>query len=681
MKQQGRLIFRTRRLIAGLALAGGLAVATPAAEAGTYDVYGCKDPVTGLPIGPAMPSGWAIQESPAELNYFAAGSCDKASGRLQLYPNNNGGSIPQGRKGDLSFIAPANTVVRAFDIYRSMQISGAPPFIVGTFNQSSILERCDGRFDTCPYGDPNSPFAATNHLVHNISGQGSPAFAFSLQCDGTCPKDPSAASLTVFSSKVTLEETEKPSFTSPPAGSLLEAGTVAGTRSLDFVAADVGSGVHKVTVTSSAKPDTPLASKVVDSGNGHCDTPKFAYVVPCPLSIDDLLNVDTLQFPDGAQTITITLEDAAGNTKAVTRNLTVRNAPDSTSDPSVSVGGTIKAGDELTCDPGTFTPAPERIDYAWLVAGVVNGSATSATYTVRAIDVGKPIVCRVTAVRGGGSTTVDSDPVGGPGQPGGSPTPNPSPSPGPSGTTTPSSASNTSSTSSTTTTSNTSNSSTTGTEINNPANANGSGGLVTSARFTAASKQTRRIKYGQTATLTGQLRDAEGRPIRGATVDVYSAIARKGQVQRQVGSVTTDADGSYRWVAPIGVSRNIRFAYRATLGATEYSDVADVALRVRGRLTFKAVRRHVRSFGTMHLRGRLFGSGLPSRGALIEIQYLDGTKWKPAAVRRTKRGKVRFDYRFKRTKKGTFTFRARLRNQTGVPLLGTVSKKVVVKVG
>ena len=204
---------------------------------------------------------------------------------------------------------------------------------------------------------------------------------------------------------------------------------------------------------------------------------------------------------------------------------------------------------------------------------------------------------------------------------------------------------------------------------------------MTSARFTAASKKTRKIRYGQKATLSGQLLDADGRAIRGATVDVYSAIARKGQVRKLVGTVTTDANGMFRWVAPVGVSRNIRFAYRAIVGASEYRDVVDVALRVRGRLTLKALSRHVRSFGVMKLRGKLAGKGLPRRGALIEIQYLDGTTWKVAAVRRAKRGKLVFDYRFKRTKKGTFTFRARMRDQAGVPLRGTVSKKIVVKVG
>ena len=109
--------------------------------------------------------------------------------------------------------------------------------------------------------------------------------------------------------------------------------------------------------------------------------------------------------------------------------------------------------------------------------------------------------------------------------------------------------------------------------------------------------------------------------------------------------------------------------------------MVDVALRVRGRLTLQGAeqaRALLRRDEAPRQAGR---QGLPSRGALIEIQYLDGTTWKVAAVRRAKRGKLRFDYRFKRTKKGTFTFRARMRNQAGVPLRGTVSKKIVVKVG
>lgn len=667
-----------RRLVACLITGGvALGVAAPA-QAGTYEVHGCRDTTTGLPLGPTSPSGWTMVESPDENNFFSTADCASTGGRLQIYPDNTGGSMGATRRGDLAFNAPAGTILRAYEIYRAMRINGSDPFVYGAYvGGIGWRERCFAAFASCQAGDLGSPLSAANRLQGTIGGEGGQGLALQLYCDGSCPKSASAANISIYASKMTLEENDRPTFASPPSGSLLADGEVSGTRMLNFVGADVGSGVHKVTVTSSARPDVPLASKTIDSGNGRCDTPKFTYVVPCPLSIDDSVEVDTLQFPDGPQTITVTLADAAGNTRSVTNDITVENAPESTAPPSVGFNGTIKAGDELTCDPGTFTPAPERIDYQWLVGGVLVEGATASKFTVRTADVGKSIVCRVTAVRGGGSTTSTSSPVGGPGQPG-----------GPAGTTTnpPGGGAATPSSSNSTTTNGISNSSntttnSTSTAIDNPANANGSGGLVVSARFTAASKKTRRIRYGQKVTLTGQLRDADGRPIRNATVDVFSAIARKGAVRRQLGTVTTDADGVYRWVTPVGVSRNIRFAYRSTFGAAQYSDVADVALRVRGKLTIRALSGKVRSFGVMRLRGKLFGSGLPRRGALIEIQYLDGTTWKVAAVRRAKGGKLRFDYRFKRTSKGSFVFRARMRNQAGVPLLATASKKVKIKVG
>ena len=242
-------------------------------------------------------------------------------------------------------------------------------------------------------------------------------------CDGVeCAKDGSATHVTVHAARITLEENDRPSFSSPPAGTLFDSGKVSGTRTMSFVATDVGSGVRKVTVESSALPGAPLASKVLDSGNGRCAAAKFTYTVPCPLSIDDELTVDTLQFPDGPQTVTVTIEDAAGNTKSATRTIDVKNAPASTRAPAVTgIGATIGAGDTLACDPGTFEPAPQQLAYQWLIDGWPVAGADHSTYTMRTADVGHSLVCRVSATRGGGTTTVDSAPVGGSGQPGGTP--------------------------------------------------------------------------------------------------------------------------------------------------------------------------------------------------------------------------------------------------------------------
>ena len=51
-------------LITTLALALFALIAAPAAHAGTYDVYSCKDPATGAPLGQAMPSGWKSYSIP-----------------------------------------------------------------------------------------------------------------------------------------------------------------------------------------------------------------------------------------------------------------------------------------------------------------------------------------------------------------------------------------------------------------------------------------------------------------------------------------------------------------------------------------------------------------------------------------------------------------------------------------
>ena len=97
----------------------GLAAAAPAAaQAGTYDVYGCKDPATGLPIGPDAPSGWSVHESdPGENNYASTQTCSSSLGGIGIAPYespNHGATMTADnshpRTADVSFTAPANTV-------------------------------------------------------------------------------------------------------------------------------------------------------------------------------------------------------------------------------------------------------------------------------------------------------------------------------------------------------------------------------------------------------------------------------------------------------------------------------------------------------------------------------------------------------------------------------------------
>jgi hypothetical protein len=79
-----------------------------------------------------------------------------------------------------------------------------------------------------------------------------------------------------------------------------------------------------------------------------------------------------------------------------------------TAQPTVTgdavVGGTLSCADGTTANGGTFT-------HAWLRGGRPIAGATGPTYAVTAADVGRPLVCRVTATSDGGTTTADSDTV------------------------------------------------------------------------------------------------------------------------------------------------------------------------------------------------------------------------------------------------------------------------------
>lgn len=65
------------------------------------------------------------------------------------------------------------------------------------------------------------------------------------------------------------------------------------------------------------------------------------------------------------------------------------------------VAGTAKVGQRLTATVGTWTPGGLSYRYKWYRSGVLIAGATTSTYTPVAVDVGRTIVARVTAVRAG----------------------------------------------------------------------------------------------------------------------------------------------------------------------------------------------------------------------------------------------------------------------------------------
>lgn len=75
-------------------------------------------------------------------------------------------------------------------------------------------------------------------------------------------------------------------------------------------------------------------------------------------------------------------------------------APQNTALPQVSSSDGTAVGDQLTCEPGTFTDSPAVLTYHWERNGAAISDATSSSYTIQSADLGSALTCTETA--GGG---------------------------------------------------------------------------------------------------------------------------------------------------------------------------------------------------------------------------------------------------------------------------------------
>src|SRR3954471_7051971 len=289
----------TRSLL--LALGILLTAFTATAHAGTYDVYSCTDPATAHGLGAL--SGWEFRDThPQEDNFSVVDSCAQDGGSIgvALAAGNTAATRATGsnpRTGSLYFLPASGTKIRAYELWRSMFVdtTGRTVF-VSRSDDGGTGESCYAWSTLCRIGDQGIPLAGVNHVSRSFAGAPASYIQLKLSCDGgDCPTAPSAASVRLFAAKVTLEDLNRPTFTSLPSGSLLTGGQVSGTRTLDLVAADVGSGVRSVTISSDAAAGQVLASKNLDTGDGNCPAAAFKRIVPCPTSVDETVDVDTKQ--------------------------------------------------------------------------------------------------------------------------------------------------------------------------------------------------------------------------------------------------------------------------------------------------------------------------------------------------------------------------------------------------
>jgi hypothetical protein len=107
---------------------------------------------------------------------------------------------------------------------------------------------------------------------------------------------------------------------------------------------------------------------------------------------------------------------------------------------------------------------------------------------------------------------------------------------------------------------------------------------------------------------------------------------------------------------------------------------ADFGLQVRVAPTMTLRPARVRPGGSVRVRGRLRGRGVPA-GTLVELQALDGREWRTFKTLATRKGRFAYRYRFRHTSGGArFLWRIHVRPQPGLPYVAGSSRPAWVVV-
>jgi hypothetical protein len=168
-------------------------------------------------------------------------------------------------------------------------------------------------------------------------------------------------------------------------------------------------------------------------------------------------------------------------------------------------------------------------------------------------------------------------------------------------------------------------------------------------------------------TLTGQLVDGAGSPMKGAVVELdqeASYLAARGVL---VATTTTDTNGRWRLRVPKGPSRVLTVGYRS------HADDPTFAAQLQYRETVGAgVRlsapRHARAGATFTFRGSLAGGYVPREGVLASLEIYYAGAWREIALLRTNRhGAFAYRYTFAAIGPATYRFRATVPHTIAYP--------------
>ena len=140
----------------------------------------------------------------------------------------------------------------------------------------------------------------------------------------------------------TLKDATVPTVTNV-SGSLIAGGTLTGTDTIDFTAADSGGGIYSATALIDGRP---VAQEVPSTNGGSVREPPpasttmtFPAPQPCPTAENVSISLDTTQFSAGEHHLQVIVEDAAGDTATAYDGTITTSGP-----PNVGVNGGAISG-------------------------------------------------------------------------------------------------------------------------------------------------------------------------------------------------------------------------------------------------------------------------------------------------------------------------------------------------
>ncbi len=655
-----------RRAALALAAALCLAAPTPAiAGNGTYTQFLCAHPTIGEALGPRSLDGITVEGTVAAWRpaLTAPATCAagmaSASNALALRPAQPA-TVSPGAWTALHYrLTEPGLALQSGTLYRAVRLGGAERGYMSTGQHASTdhsnpFAAPSNPADTGAWsnlssaerGDPTRPWAPENAITLTHRNN---AWTITARCDAPAGRPCTHAAdqwrYLLFGGRLTLRDDAAPHLAHEPAGALADGDPTPG--DLRLSASDVGSGVYRVVVYVDGRevysqPAAPGSERCRDVDPYNANPYEFIQQVPCPHAAVVDLHWDTRSIGDGAHRVEVHVEDAGGNAvRAVDRVATFDHVPDPQAVPGAPpyIAGEPRQGAALTAAPGSWTNA-EYYTYQWLRCDGNGDDCLELPgqrvggYWPSDDDVGHRLRLVVTATNRIGESASATSPatrlIAGsattpaPGRPSAT-----APPPGP------------------------------GRPNPSPARpedgprplANGRG-ADRAARLSLRILRRRtslRTTFARAVPLHGRLTDARGNPIAGARLELSHRAQAAGATARPLGTATTSADGTFRYTARGGPSRAIAVSYRAFAGDAQVAARASIRTIVPAAVSLQVSRARVRR--TTWMRGRL--KHLPRGGVLIQVQALDGRRWRTFDTTMTKAaGRFRYGYRFKPTAAG-----------------------------